>query len=114
MNVRNSVDISKYAISLLHCSDHDVKAPCMFIGHRMLDIGQIWIMSEIEKKWVLQDQGSYDFMKGHWEDTRSHLLTDDDLLDCDISEEEIKETEMERTLKNYFKVQENCWLDLSY
>lgn len=114
MNVRNRADerfvrkqsvISKYADSLLHCSDYDVKAPYMFIGHRMLDIGQIWILSNIEKKWILQDQGPYNFIKGHWEDIRSQLMSDDDLLYNDFSEEEIKDTK---------KVQENYWIDLFY
>lgn len=114
MNTKTKVDISKFSVSLLHSTYSEKKGPCVFVGHRFMDIGQIWIMSAKENKWVLQDQGSYQFMLGHWEDTREHLKTDEDLLNDGISETDVLNSENPCIVKGHVKIQKNCWLDLSY
>ncbi len=110
MSVKNKIDISKYSISLMYSTTHDIKGPCTFIGHKVLDIGQIWIMSATEKKWIIYEEGSLEFIESYWDDIKDNLRTDSEVIKTFTDQHDVNAIKDLRILKGHIKIQENCWI----
>lgn len=109
-----NVDLQKYSNALSSSTNQDLKHPFMFLGHRKEDLGQIWLLSESEGRWVIYSEGSFDMVKQHWEDTKEAIRTDEYVAaHIGVKNDYPVVTASPNTvMASHLKIQNNCWLDL--